>query len=77
MRKRTALTATIAAACLTATGAVAAEPENPGCFGQARGAYANEFGSFGHEVPGVGFYASDRAGDNGEINREFKEGCGG
>ena len=77
MRKRTALTAAIAAACLTATGAVAAQPDSPGCFGQDRGAYANEFGSFGHEEPGVGFYASDRAGDNGEINRDYKEGCGG
>lgn len=77
MRKRTALSAAIAAACLTATGAVAAQPESPGCFGQARGAYASENGSSGHEEPGVGYYASLRAAENGEINRAFKEGCGG
>lgn len=77
MRKRTALTAAIAAACLTATGAVAAQPENPGCFGVDRAAYANENGSLGHDVGGVGYYASLRAGDNGEINRDYKEGCGG
>ena len=77
MRKRTALTVTIAAACLTATGAVAAQPDNPGCFGKDRATYANEFGSLGHDVGGVGYYASLRAGDNGDINQAYKESCGG
>lgn len=77
MRKRTALTATIAAACLTATAAVAAQPANPGCFGQDRAAYANDFGSLGHDEGGVGYYASLRAGDNGAINQAYKDTCGG
>ena len=77
MRKRTALTIFVAAACVTATGAVAAQPENPGCFGRDRAAYAVENGSAGNEAPGVGYYASTRAGDNGQINQAYKDNCGG
>lgn len=77
MRKRTAVTIFVAAACVTATGAVAAKPSDPGCFGTDRGAYAVANGSYGHESPGVGYYASTRAGDNGQINQDYKDGCGG
>jgi hypothetical protein len=77
MRKRTAVTLFVAVACVTATGAVAAQPENPGCFGRDRAAYANANGSLGHEVGGVGYYASQRAGDNGAINQAYKDSCGG
>jgi hypothetical protein len=77
MRKRTAVTIFVAVACVTATGAVAAQPENPGCFGRDRAAYANANGSLGHEVGGVGYYASQRAGDNGAINQAYKDSCGG
>jgi hypothetical protein len=62
---------------MTATGAVAAQPDSPGCFGRDRGAYAVENGSFGNESPGVGYYASTRAGDNGQINQDYKDSCGG
>jgi hypothetical protein len=77
MRKRNALAAVFAVACVTATGAVAAQPDNPGCFGRDRAAYATENGSLGNEVGGVGYYASLRAGDNGEINQAYKDSCGG
>jgi hypothetical protein len=33
-------------------------------------------GSAAVELPGVGYYASTRAGDNGEINRAYKDTCG-
>ena len=77
MRKRTAITIVVAAACVTATGAVAAQPDTPGCFGTDRAAYAGENGAAGNENPGVGYYASLRAGDNGQINQDYKDGCGG
>jgi len=77
MRKRTAIMIFVAVACVTATGAVAAQPDNPGCFGRDRAAYANANGSLGHEVGGVGYYASQRAGDNGAINQTYKDNCGG
>ena len=31
----------------------------------------------GHEVGGVGYYASQRAGDNGAMNQAYKDACGG
>ena len=77
MRKRPALTLVVAAACVTATGAVAAQPDNPGCFGRDRAAYATVNGSAGAEAPGVGYHASTRAGDNGAINQAYKDSCGG
>ena len=77
MRKRTALTVAIAAACLTASAALGGQPANPGCFGQDRAAYANENGSLGHDFGGVGYYASLRASDNGAINQAYKDSCGG
>lgn len=57
--------------------AIAAQPANPGCFGTDRAAYANVNGSLGHDFGGVGYYASQRAGDNGAINQAYKTGCGG
>lgn len=77
MRKRTAVTIFAAVACVTATGAVAAQPSDPGCFGAGRAAWAVENGSAGNEAPGVGYYASTRAGTNGELNQNYKDGCGG
>lgn len=58
-------------------GAFADAPANPGCFGRDRAAYATANGSLGHEIGGVGYYASLRAGDNGAINQAYKTGCGG
>jgi hypothetical protein len=78
MRRYIALVGMVAAfAGLTSGSAIAAQPANPGCFGQDRAAYANQFGSLGHETGGVGYYASQRAGDNGAINQAYKDGCGG
>jgi hypothetical protein len=78
-----------------AGGASAAQPENPGCFGQDRAAIlqalfiGNKDGTLadGSELtatddgePGAsrwGGIAGDRAETNGEMNRAYKEGCGG
>jgi hypothetical protein len=75
--KKLLILGVVAVSGLTAGSAVAAQPANPGCFGKDRAAYANQFGSLGHEVGGVGYYASLRAGDNGAINQAYKDGCGG
>lgn len=78
MRKSIALlTTTLALGGLAASSAVAASPANPGCFGTDRAAYATVNGSLGSEAGGVGYYASQRAGDNGTINQAYKESCGG
>ena len=70
--------AALAAVAIPLAGvAVAGPPANPGCFGTDRAAYANANGSLGHDVGGVGYYASQRAGDNGAINQAYKTGCGG
>ena len=50
---------------------------DPGCFGTDRAAYATANGSLGHDLGGVGYYASQRAGDNGTINQAYKTSCGG
>jgi hypothetical protein len=65
------------AAGAMAVPAFAAQPASSGCFGRDRAAYANANGSLGHDVGGVGYYASLRAGDNGAINQAYKTGCGG
>ena len=57
--------------------AVAGQPSDPGCFGVDSAADATENGSLGHEVSGVGYYASLRAGENGAINQAYKTSCGG
>ncbi len=57
--------------------ALAAKPVSPGCFGRDRAAYAQENGSLGSNIGGVGYYASMRAGENGTINQEYKDNCGG
>jgi hypothetical protein len=67
----------MAVAGSTATTAGATQPANPGCFGQDRAAYATVYGSLGHDVGGVGYWASLRAGDNGTINQAYKASCGG
>src|SRR5689334_2411153 len=56
---------------------LAAQPTTPGCFGSDRAAYAKANGSLGSDPGGVGYYASQRAGDNGTINQNYKTGCGG
>lgn len=60
------------------TGAALAEkPANPGGFGQDRAAYIHSVQGTG--TPGaseVGAILSDRAGDNGTINNDYKVGNG-
>ncbi len=52
--------------------AFAAQPTNPGCFGTDRAAWlaANGGAAWGAIAP-------TRAGDNGQINRDYMLGCGG
>jgi hypothetical protein len=63
--------------------ASAAKPVDPGCFGQDRAdAIHTVFQNDGvlDTGPGAsewGHIAGDRAGDNGDMNRTYKTGCGG
>jgi hypothetical protein len=75
--KRLLVLAVVALSGIAAGTGFAAQPANPGCFGSDRAAYANANGSLGHDVGGVGYYASQRAGDNGAINQAYKTSCGG
>ena len=61
-------------------GASAAQPANPGCFGQDRAAWLHGVGQTSDAAPGAsewGHIAGDRAGDNGTINQAYRLGCGG
>ncbi len=71
------IVASIGLAGAIAVPALAAKPANQGCFGADRAAYATDNGSLGATAGGVGYYASQRAGDNGTINQDYKTGCGG
>jgi hypothetical protein len=78
MHKKLAMfTALAVLGVIGAGAAVAGKPSDPGCFGTDRAAYATANGSLGHDFGGVGYYASQRAGDNGTINQAYKTGCGG
>ncbi len=58
--------------------AVAGQPDSPGVFGKDRAAYIQ--GTLGTGAPGaseVGKILSSRAGENGSINRAYKEANGG
>ena len=58
--------------------AVAGQPAEPGCFGKDRAAVLHGMQAGG--APGAsewGAIAGDRAGENGAINRDYKESCGG
>jgi hypothetical protein len=55
-----------------ASSAFAAQPVNPGCFGQDRAAWLAA-----HSGAEWGVIAGERAGDNGAINRAYKDACGG
>jgi hypothetical protein len=62
----------VAVAGAFASGSYAAQPANPGCFGKDRAAWLHE-----HSGAEWGAIAGDRAGDNGAINQDYKDGCGG
>ncbi len=63
--------------------AVAGQPTDPGCFGQDRAAYIHTHFQNGGDLdsaPGAsewGAIAGERAGTNGNLNRTYKDGCGG
>jgi hypothetical protein len=64
-----------AAGLLTLGGAfstMAAQPTNPGCFGQDRAAGVQAIGG-----STWGALAADRAGTNGAQNQAYKDSCGG
>ncbi len=71
------MAASLGIATAIAVPVMAAQPATPGCFGSDRAAYANANGSLGNDAGGVGYYAAQRAGDNGSINIAYKTGCGG
>jgi hypothetical protein len=68
---------------LSASVAIAAQPANPGCFGRDRAAGVQSFQSGGANdagEPGAsewGKIAGTRGSTNGELNRAYKESCGG
>ncbi|HYI22748.1 MAG TPA: hypothetical protein VEX62_08955 [Candidatus Limnocylindrales bacterium] len=74
MKRRLLLSAASAAllAMSMVSGTFAAQPANPGCFGQDRAAWLHANGG-----AAWGAIAPTRAGDNGAINRAYAEGCGG
>jgi hypothetical protein len=60
--------------------AMAAQPTNPGCFGTDRAAYIQNNALTDTTAPGaseVGQILAGRAGDNGTINRDYMQSCGG
>ena len=64
---------------LGSAAAVAGQPENPGQFGRDRAAAIQGFQE-NPAAPGAsewGHEASKRAGDNGEMNRDYKDSVGG
>ena len=71
------IAASLGIASALAVPVMAAQPANQGCFGSDRATYAKANGSLGSDAGGVGFYAAQRAGDNGTINQNYKTGCGG
>ena len=74
-----AAAATLALATIAGS-ALAGQPANPGCFGQDRAAYIHDVAQNDPTSPGaseVGAILGGRGAANGEINRAYKEGCGG
>jgi len=73
MKKILAAGAISAATLVFAAGSASADqPDNPGCFGRDRAAWlaANSGAAWGEIAP-------VRAGDNGGINRAYRDACGG
>ena len=68
---------------LGSTAAVAGQPENPGQFGRDRAAGVQSYQEGGKNdagEPGAsewGQIAGERAGDNGQKNRDYKDAVGG
>jgi hypothetical protein len=79
MRRKLAMVTVLAVLGVVAAGsALAGQPEEPGCFGKDRAAALHVMQAGG--APGAsewGAIARERAGENGAINRDYKESCGG
>lgn len=75
MPKKLAMFTVLAVLGVVGAGAaVAGQPANPGCFGTDRAANLHVMQEAGD--PGAsewGAIAGDRAGDNGEINRNYRD----
>ncbi len=79
MRNISILAFAAGVACF-AGAASAAKPTDPGCFGQDRADYIHTVFQADDTAPGAsewGHIAGDRAGTNGEMNRDYKTTCGG
>lgn len=80
MHKKLAMFTVLAVLGVIGAGtAIAGQPENPGCFGQDRATALHVMQASGE--PGAsewGVIAGERAGTNGEVNRDYTENvCGG
>jgi hypothetical protein len=82
-RKLAMLTVLVVLGVIGAGTAVAGQPDNPGCFGRDRAEFINTQFKNGGALdtgPGAsewGAIAGERAGTNGDLNRAYKETCGG
>ena len=65
--KKLLILGVVAVTGVFASSAFAAQPANPGCFGQDRAAWIHA-----HSGAEWGAIASDRAGDNSSINADYK-----
>ena len=72
MKKLLVSLSVLAVSGVFASGSFAAQPLDPGCFGQDRAAWlhANSGQEWGDIAP-------VRAGENGAINQAYKDSCGG
>lgn len=79
MHKKLAIFTVLAVLGVIGAGsAVAGQPDEPGCFGQDRAANLHVLQAGGD--PGAsewGALAADRAEENGDLNRAWKDSCGG
>ncbi len=79
MRNITILAFAAGVVCV-AGAASAAKPIAPGCFGQERAEIIHTIFQADDTAPGAsewGQIAGDRAGTNGDMNRDYKTACGG
>lgn len=71
------LVAALALSLTLAAAAAAAQPADPGCFGTDRAEYFQaNMGVGGPGGSGTGMILAGRAGENGEMNRDYMVACG-
>jgi hypothetical protein len=79
-KKLATITALAVLGVIGAGAAIAGQPDSPGCFGTDRAAYVETVALPSDTAPGaseVGDILRDRAGTNGQVNRDYMETCGG